>query len=131
RVQLLRRLDGAEAWPDMADEALLARLDQWLTPCLAGITRRSQLARVDLGQALAAGLDWRQQRRLEAEAPTHLVVPSGSRMRLDYTVGLTPVLAVRLQEMFGATRTPHVAGGRIPVLIHLLSPAGRPVQVTQ
>jgi ATP-dependent helicase HrpB len=131
RVQLLRRLDGAEAWPDMADEALLARLDQWLAPYLAGITRRSQLARVDLYQALAAQLDWRQQRRLEAEAPTHLVVPSGSRLRLDYTAGSTPVLAVRLQEMFGATQTPHVAGGRIPVLIHLLSPAGRPVQVTQ
>ncbi|MBX6321809.1 MAG: ATP-dependent helicase HrpB [Rhodospirillaceae bacterium] len=130
RVLFLRRLDGG-AWPDVSDDALLARLDAWLGPHLAGTTRADQLARIDLAAALSACLDHGQRQRLEREAPTHLVVPSGSRLPLDYAAGPEPVLAVRLQEMFGAVETPRVAGGRAPVTLHLLSPAGRPVQVTR
>jgi ATP-dependent helicase HrpB len=96
---------------------------------LSGITRLADLKKVDLQAALAGMLDWRQRRALDELAPTHLTVPSGSRIRLDYS-GETPVLAVRIQEMFGGTDTPRVGGGSQPVLLHLLSPAGRPMQVT-
>lgn len=130
RIAFLRRLDG-DAWPDLSDDALTASLEDWLAPYLAGVSRRAHLARIDLAGALRARLDWNAQKRLDADAPTHLEVPSGSRYRLDYESGGAPVLAVKLQEMFGATETPTVAGGRVCVLIHLLSPAGRPLQVTQ
>ena len=118
-------------WPAVDDAALLADLESWLAPHLAGCTRLAQLARLDLAAALAGRLDWQRQRRLDEAAPTHLAVPTGSRVRLDYRAGDVPVLAVRLQEMFGATATPAIAGGRQPVQLHLLSPARRPVQVTQ
>jgi ATP-dependent helicase HrpB len=131
RLRLLRALDGPAAWPDLDDAALLSDLEAWLAPHIGGVIRRTQLERIDLGEALAARLTWQQRRDLEAQAPTHLEVPSGSRLRLDYAAGPAPVLAVRLQEMFGATETPRIAGGRVPVVLHLLSPAGRPVQVTQ
>ncbi len=132
RVALLRRVEGpASAWPDVSDEALAARLDEWLGPALEGLTRLDQLARVDVGAALCARLSWKQQQELDRAAPTHLTVPTGSRVRLDYMAGKHPVLAVRLQELFGCVDTPRVANGRVPVLLHLLSPAGRPVQVTQ
>jgi ATP-dependent helicase HrpB len=117
-------------WPDVRDETLLATLDDWLSPWLQGMTRLSQLRRLDLRAALLAQLSWPQQRRLDELAPATLTVPSGSRVRLDYRQE-TPVLAVRLQEMFGLTDTPCVAGGRVPVLLHLLSPARRPVQITR
>jgi ATP-dependent helicase HrpB len=131
RVSFLRRLAGAQGeWPDVSDAGLAAELEAWLGPHLAGITRLSALKRVNLGRALKARLSRLQERRLEELAPTHLVVPSGSRVRVDYA-GETPVLAVRLQEMFGCAEGPRVAGGRQPVLLHLLSPAGRPVQITQ
>jgi ATP-dependent helicase HrpB len=109
---------------------LLSTLEDWLGPWLDGITRREQLARLDLRGALHGLLDWPRQRRLDELAPTHLVVPSGSRLALDYASG-TPVLAVRLQEVFGWTETPRVAAGRVPVTLELLSPARRPVQVTR
>ncbi|HLJ20081.1 MAG TPA: ATP-dependent helicase HrpB, partial [Stellaceae bacterium] len=130
RIRFARRLEG-EAWPDLSDAALLARLGDWLGPFLAGITRRSQLSRLDLAGALKATLDWEQQRRLDRLAPTHVDVPSGSRLPIDYGSGETPVLAVRLQEMFGLAETPAVGGGRVALLLHLLSPAGRPLQVTR
>jgi ATP-dependent helicase HrpB len=134
RITLVRAAESAASaraeWPDVTDEALLATLDEWLAPWLDGITRREQLARLDLRGALHALLDWPRQRRLDELAPTHLVVPSGSRIALDYAAG-TPVLAVRLQEVFGWTETPRVAGGRVPVTLELLSPARRPVQVTR
>ena len=98
---------------------------------LDGVTRREHLADIDLASALHAMLDWRQQKRLEEGAPTHLPVPSGSRVRLDYMPGEPPVLAVKLQEMFGLSDTPRVAWGKIAVTLHLLSPARRPIQVTQ
>ncbi|MFO0774512.1 MAG: ATP-dependent helicase HrpB [Nitrospiraceae bacterium] len=132
RVALLRRVGGMDSgWPDLSDEALLERLDDWLGPHLGGMTRLDHVARVDLGEALRATLDWKQQQQVERLAPTHLTVPTGSRIRLDYTPGAQPVLAVRLQELFGCAETPTVADGRVPVLLHLLSPAGRPLQVTQ
>lgn len=131
RIAFLRRVEGARAgWPDLSDAALLAGLETWLAPYLDGITRRSQLRGIDLAAALEAMLDWPLRRRLDEAAPTHLTVPSGSRIRLDYSEEEQPVLAVRLQEMFGCRTTPTLAGGRVPVLLHLLSPAGRPVQVT-
>ena len=117
-------------WPAAGDEALMATLEDWLLPYLAGMSRFSHLKRLDLEAALLARLSWQQQRQLDELAPTHLRVPSGSRVRLDYSQAV-PVLAVRLQEMFGLAVTPCVAGGRVPVLIHLLSPARRPVQITQ
>ena len=102
----------------------------WLAPWLDGVTRREHLARVDLRGALHGLLDWNQQRRLDELAPTHLAVPSGSRIALDYS-GAAPALAVRLQEVFGWMDTPRIAGGRVPVTLELLSPARRPVQVTR
>jgi ATP-dependent helicase HrpB len=131
RTAFLRRLDGAGSdLPDLSDAALRETLDTWLAPFLTGLTRASHLARLDLAAALKAHLGHAAVRRLDAEAPTHLTVPTGSRLALDFLSG-EPVLAVRLQEMFGATETPTVARGRVPVTLHLLSPARRPVQVTK
>lgn len=128
RNRFLHRLD--RSWPDFSDEALLAGLETWLAPFLGNSSRRAHLARLDLAAALSARLDWAQQRKLESLAPMHLEVPSGSRIALDYDVD-PPVLAVKLQEMFGQVETPTVGGGKVPVVVHLLSPAGRPLQVTQ
>lgn len=132
RVALVREHDprGRDGWPDVSDAALTATLGVWLAPWLEGITRREQLARLDLRAALGALLDWSAARRLDELAPTHLAVPSGSRIALDYT-GDAPALAVRLQEVFGLTETPRVVAGRVPVVMELLSPARRPVQVTR
>jgi ATP-dependent helicase HrpB len=130
RVRFVRRIEGRD-WPDLSDAALVEGLPEWLGPFLDGVTRRSQLARLDLTAALKAMLSWEQQRRLDALAPTHLVAPSGSRVPIDYGAGDTPVLAVRLQEMLGLGDTPAVAAGQVPLLLHLLSPAGRPLQVTR
>ena len=129
RVAFLRRLDG-DGWPDWSDAALSASLDAWLTPYLSGTTRRSQLAGLDLAEILAARLGYEQRRALDRLAPTHVAAPSGSRIAIDYA-GATPVLAVKLQEMFGARESPAVADGRVRLVIHLLSPAGRPLAVTQ
>ena len=95
------------------------------------MTRLAQLKGLDLAAALQARLDWRHQKALEAGAPSHLVVPSGSRVPVDYGNPAEPTLSVRLQEMFGLTDTPRVGGGKVPLLVHLLSPARRPVQVTR
>ena len=117
-------------WPDVSDGQLLATLEDWLLPYLAGMSRLTQLKRLDLQALLLAHLSWEKQRQLGELAPTHLRVPSGSQVRLDYSQPV-PVLAVRLQELFGLATTPCIAGGRVPVLIHLLSPARRPVQITR
>lgn len=129
RVMFLRRLDE-DGWPDVTDTALLAALEGWLAPHLNGISRRPHLKSLDLGGALRGLLDWQQQRTLDEAAPTHCAVPSGSRVPIRYDDD-GPVLAVRLQEMFGAQETPAIGGGRVPLTLHLLSPAGRPVQVTR
>lgn len=132
RVAFLRGLDGADSsWPDMSDDGLLAGLETWLAPYLHGVTRRDHLRRIDLGAALKAMLPWEQQKALDAEAPTHVTVPSGSRIAIDYGAEGGPALAVKLQEMFGAETTPTVARGRVPLLLRLLSPAQRPIQVTR
>lgn len=131
RIALLRRhFAKAADWPDMSDAALTDRLADWLGPYLDGLTKLSQLAGIDLHAALTAQLDYAQQKLLDAEAPTHWRVPTGSNIALDYTSGDVPVLAVRLQEMFGHADTPTIAGGAVKLLLHLLSPARRPLQVT-
>ena len=132
RVMLLRRLHAAEIkWPDVSDEALENTLEDWLSPFIGGITHGEQLRRIDFSGALFSALSWKHRQELDLLAPTHFTVPSGSRIPIDYDAGDTPVLAVRLQEMFGATETPAIAAGKLPLLIHLLSPAGRPVQITR
>lgn len=131
RVLFLRRLDGATQWPDFSDAALLDSIETWLAPYLAGITRRAQLDRLDLAAALNAVLGHALRAALDRLAPSHIRVPSGSLVPIDYGAGEVPVLAVRLQELFGARSTPTLAAGRVPVLLHLLSPAGRPLQVTR
>jgi ATP-dependent helicase HrpB len=130
RIAFLRRIEG-ESWPDLSDAALLDSLEDWLSPWLEGISRRAHLARLDMHAVLEALLPWERRRALDDEAPTHLLVPSGSRIPIDYAIGETPVLAVRLQEMFGLADTPTIAGGRVKLVLHLLSPARRPMQVTQ
>jgi ATP-dependent helicase HrpB len=132
RIAFLRSVEGEGGdWPDLGDAALRASLEEWLAPFLSGVTRRAHLARVDLKSALEALLDWKLKKKLDEAAPTHVAVPSGSRIAIDYSDPASPVLAVRLQEMFGAVDTPRLAGGRVPLLLHLLSPARRPVQVTR
>jgi ATP-dependent helicase HrpB len=133
RVLLMRDHAGSSGhadWPDVSDTALLASLEQWLGPWLDGITRRDHLARVDLRGALHAMLDWKHQQQLDELVPTHLTVPSGSRIAIDYSSG-TPTLSVRLQEVFGLVESPRVARGQVAVTMELLSPARRPVQVTR
>jgi len=131
RVLLLQRSFPDDGWPDVSDHALLNSLETWLAPLLSGVRNTQQLFAVDCGAALSAVLEYRQRQVLDELVPTHLFVPSGSRIRLDYCNGEAPVLAVKLQELFGLADTPTIAGGRVPVLLHLLSPAGRPLQVTK
>jgi len=131
RVALLREACPELALPDLSDAALLASLDDWLAPHLAGKTRLDALGAQQLGEALGAKLDYAQRRALDELAPEALAVPSGSSKRLHYETGKPPVLAVKLQELFGLADTPRIAKGRVPVLLHLLSPAQRPIQVTQ
>lgn len=134
RVALLRQLDlatgGDSEWPDLSDAALLAGLEQWLQPYLGKVTRLSHFAQLDLSSIVRNLLPWPLPQRLDEWAPMHLSVPSGSSIRLDYSEH-PPILAVRLQELFGLAETPRIAQGRLQVKLHLLSPARRPVQVTQ
>ncbi|MBK5275199.1 MAG: ATP-dependent helicase HrpB [Desulfuromonadales bacterium] len=130
RIGLLGRVFPDDGWPDLSDAALLDTLEEWLGPLLPGIRTARQLAGLNCVTILLALLDYRQKQALEKLAPTHLAVPSGSRIRLDYCQGDRPILAVKLQELFGLAETPTIADGRVGVLLHLLSPAGRPIQVT-
>lgn len=129
RIRFMARLEPG--WPDVTDEGLLASLEEWLGPHAYGITRADELKRLDLRAILLEGLPWDMRQRLDAWAPDRIEVPSGSKLRIDYGDPEAPVLAVRLQEVFGWTRTPCIAGGRVPLTLHLLSPANRPVQVTR
>jgi len=132
RVMSLRAWRPTEPWPDVSDAALTEQLERWLQPHLDGVTRREHLARLDLADILSAELSYERQQQLNRLAPTHLAVPSGSRVALDYQCdGAPPVLAVKLQELFGLTRTPAVDDGRMPAMLHLLSPGRRPIQITQ
>ena len=133
RVELMRqhRVPAPTPWPDVSDAALERTLEEWAAPWLVGLTRREHLARFELRNALESFITHAQRTILEREAPTHFVVPSGSRIPIDYLDGEVPTLSVRLQEMFGMSATPSVAAGRLPLLLKLLSPAGRPVQITR
>jgi ATP-dependent helicase HrpB len=128
RLAFLHRELGAP-WPAVDEDALLSRVDEWLGPELATARRRADLARTDTVSALRRLLHWPQASRLDELAPDRIEVPSGSRIRVDYSSG-DPVLAVKLQETFGWLDTPRIAEGRVPVVLHLLSPAGRPAAVT-
>lgn len=129
RLQFLHRHDP-DRWPAVDDERLLAEATTRIVPHLAGARRRRDLAAIDVREILLHGLPWDRREELDRLAPERIAVPSGNHHRVDYSVD-PPVLAVKLQELFGSTETPTVAGGRVPVVLHLLSPAGRPLQVTQ
>ena len=136
RVQCLRAWMPELGLPDLSDAALLGSLDTWLMPAFAGKTRLDALDESSLGDALKSAVDWSLRQRVDQLAPTRIVVPSGMERRIDYLLDdhgepASPVLAVKLQELFGLAQTPRVAEGRIALTIHLLSPGGRPLQVTQ
>jgi ATP-dependent helicase HrpB len=130
RVALMRTLQGAQ-WPELSDPALLATTQDWLAPALDGVMRLDTLDDGALVQALYALLPFDLRRRLDAEAPQRFRTPAGADHRIDYAVENGPALDVRLQELFGMATHPAVAGGRAPLLLRLLSPAGRPVQTTR
>ena len=130
RVNFLRRAEGDE-WPDLSDPALARTVANWLVPFVDGKTALSQIGADDLGAALDVLVPWNLRKRLEAEAPTHFTAPSGSNVPIDYEGEEGPKLAIRVQELFGLAVHPVIAGGRVPLLIELLSPAHRPVQVTR
>lgn len=129
RIGFLRTLDSS--WPDFNEPALLETMDDWLRPHLAGVRRRAQFDQLPMPDLLLGMLTWEQRRQLDDLAPTHVVVPTGSRIPVTYEDPSAPSIAVRLQEMFGLADTPRIAGGRVPVTLHLLSPALRSVQVTR
>ena len=131
RVEFLRAQAPELGLPDFSDAQLLATLERWLAPALDGKRRLDALRPEELSSALAAQLDYRLRHTLDEQAPTTITVPSGLARRVDYPAGAAPVLAVKLQELFGLADTPRVANGRVAVTLHLLSPAGRPIQVTQ
>ena len=133
RVRCLREWLPEEdaALPDLSDTALLATLDNWLRPALAGTRRLDALAEDELAQALKGRADWAARQKIDALAPGRIAVPSGLERPIHYQHGAAPVLAVKLQELFGLVDTPRIAGGRVPLTLHLLSPGGRPLQVTQ
>jgi ATP-dependent helicase HrpB len=129
RIAFLRTLDGS--WPDVGETALSGTMEEWLLPRLAGLRRRSEVEQLDVGEVLLAALSWEQRRALDRLAPTHVEVPTGSRIPVEYGDPEAPVLAVRLQELFGLADTPRIADGAVPLTLRLLSPARRPVQVTR
>ena len=136
RVQCLRAWLPELGLPDLSDAALLATLDDWLLPALAGKTRLDALSAEELAEAVQGRLDWPLRQRLDTLAPTRIAVPSGMQRAITYALDAdgtpaAPVLAVKLQELFGLADTPRIADGRVPLTLHLLSPAGRPLQVTQ
>ncbi|NEV61193.1 ATP-dependent helicase HrpB [Thiorhodococcus minor] len=131
RVALMRQHDPSGDWPDLSGSALLATLVVWLAPWLDGKTRLSDVRQLDLAALLTARLGWDQQQRLDQETPTSFVTPADNKRPIDYSTGDIPVLAAPLQEFFGLQDTPRVCMDRVPVLLHLLSPARRPMQVTQ
>jgi len=131
RIRFAGRAFPEEGWPELGEADLLSSLEQWLGPFLDRVRKRADLRRLDLLPPLRSLLDWNRQRQLDGLAPERLAVPSGSKIRLDYASEGPPVLAVKLQELFGLAETPRVARGRVAVLLHLLSPARRPIQVTQ
>ncbi len=131
RVRLMKENFPEENWPDLSEETLLSAPEDWLLPLLSGIRNAQQLAALNIEPALAEKLTWSQRRLLNDRAPVTIAVPSGHSIPIDYVSGEIPILPVKLQEMFGLADTPAIAGGRVKLLLHLLSPARRPVQITQ
>jgi ATP-dependent helicase HrpB len=129
RLVFLHGLDPA--WPDVSETELASSMESWLLPHLIGLRRRSEVEQLDPGAMLLDALTWEQRRALDQLAPTHVTVPTGSRIPIDYGDAAAPVLAVRLQELFGLSETPRIAAGKVGLTLHLLSPARRPVQVTR
>ncbi len=125
------RAAGEEEWPDLSDEALAKNATAWLAPYLADKTKLSEIGADDLGAALDALLPWHLKRRLDDEAPTHFEAPTGNRHAIDYETAGAPALHIRVQELFGLSRHPAIAGGKLPLTLHLLSPAHRPIQITR
>jgi ATP-dependent helicase HrpB len=130
RVGFLRAA-GDGAWPDLSDVGLLNSLTGWLAPFLAGKTKLSEIVTDDLGAALDALVPWSLKRRLEEEAPTHFTAPTGNRHAIDYETSGAPALHIRVQELFGLKEHPAIAQGKLPLTLHLLSPAHRPIQITR
>jgi ATP-dependent helicase HrpB len=130
RVAFLRA-SGEPDWPDLTDEALAWTTADWLAPHLAGKTALSEIGAGDLDRALEALLPWDLQRRLEGRAPKHFEAPTGNRFAIDYRAAGAPAVHIRVQELYGLTRHPSIADGRVPLTLHLLSPAHRPIQITR
>jgi ATP-dependent helicase HrpB len=130
RVRFLRGTEGEE-WPDLSNEGLARNAAEWLEPLLLDKTTRAEISAEQLSDAVSALVPWNLRRRLDAEAPTHFTAPSGSHVPIDYEAEEGPKLSIRVQELFGLARHPAIAGGRVPLVIELLSPAHRPVQVTR
>jgi ATP-dependent helicase HrpB len=131
RVRCLRDWLPALGLPDLSDAALLETRERWLKPAFEGMARLDALGEEALGEALKSGLDWPLRQQVDALAPRRIVVPSGMERGIDYEHGRVPVLAVKLQELFGLADTPRIANGQVPLTLHLLSPGGKPLQVTQ
>jgi len=130
RVSFLRRSEGDE-WPDLSDNTLARTVAEWLAPFLTGKTALAQIGADDLAAALDALIPWNLRHRLDAEAPTHFTASTGSAVPIDYDAEQGPTISIRVQELFGLATHPSIAGGRVPLVIELLSPAHRPVQVTR
>ena len=130
RISLARSIEGAANWPDVSQQTLLATVEDWLAPYLGEVNLLQDFKKLKLKDILEALLPWEKQQRLNQLAPLRLKVPSGSSIAIDYTE-TPPVLAVKLQEMFGCEQSPTVMAGKVPLVVHLLSPAGRPLQITQ
>ncbi|MCK1738735.1 ATP-dependent helicase HrpB [Bradyrhizobium sp. 138] len=130
RVMFLRKAEG-DSWPDLTDDGLIARRDDWLVPALYDKIALKDISPGDLSDALMALLPWEMRARLDREAPTHFEAPTGSVLAIDYDAEQGPTIAVRLQELFGLNTHPSIAAGKVPLVLELLSPAQRPVQVTR
>ena len=130
RVMFLRKAEG-DAWPDLSDDALAASREAWLVPALYDKTSLKEFSAGDLSDALMGLLPWELRARLEREAPTHFEAPTGTMLAIDYEAEQGPTIAVRLQELFGLNTHPSIAKGAVPLVLELLSPAQRPVQVTR
>jgi ATP-dependent helicase HrpB len=130
RVMFLRKTEG-EPWPDLSDDALAAQREAWLVPALYDKTSLKEFSAGDLSDALMTLLPWDLRARLEREAPTHFEAPTGTMLAIDYEAEQGPTIAVRLQELFGLNTHPSIAKGTVPLVLELLSPAHRPVQVTR
>ena len=131
RVMFLRKAEAESAWPDLSDDALAAQREAWLAPALYDKISLKELSAGDLSDALMSLLPWELRARLEHEAPTHFEAPTGTQLAIDYEAEQGPTIAVRLQELFGLNTHPSIAKGAVPLVLELLSPAHRPVQVTR